>query len=118
MLSSDADHIYVADVVNCVNDATDIDDGADDGFLCGACEEGYQNPLTDMSVEGSLLFADDDRRELPALYHQDLQGGNSKSKHFVVEDGIVCEDCTDFPTFLPELSTGHASTLPSSGVCP
>ena len=56
-----------------------------------------------MSVVGSLLFTDDDRRELPALCHQELQGGNSKSKHFVLEDGVVYEDCTEFLTFLPEV---------------
>ena len=57
---------------------------------------------TEVSVEGSPLFADDDRRELPALYHQDLQGGNSKSKH-PTEDEIVYEHCTEFSMFLPEV---------------
>ena len=28
-----------------------------------------------------MFFTDDDRRELPALYHQHMQGGNSESKH-------------------------------------
>ena len=56
----------------------------------------------EVSVVDSPLFADDDRRELPALYHQDLQGGNSKSKHSN-EDEIVYQDCTEFSTFLPEV---------------
>ena len=104
-VDGDADDIFVADVENFVNDPVDVDDDADDEFLCGASEGRYQDLMTnatEVSVEGSPLFADDDMRELPALYHQDLQGGNSKSKH-PKEDEIVYEGCTGFSTFLPEV---------------
>ena len=51
-----------------------------------------------MSVVGSPLFTDDDRRELPALYHQDQQVGNSDSKYLEFE---IADD--EFLTFLPEV---------------
>ena len=79
-VDGDADDICVADVENCVDDPVDVDDDVDAEFLCGVCEESYQDLMTnapEVSVVDSPLFADDDRRELPALYHQDLQGGNS-----------------------------------------
>lgn len=51
-----------------------------------------------MSVVGSPLFTDDDRRGLPALYHQDTQGGNPESKH---EEFEIVDD--EFPTYLPDV---------------
>ena len=101
-VDGDADDICVADVEMFFDCTVDVDVDADDEFLCGVCEESYEDLMTNVSGEASPLFADDDRRELPALYHQDLQGGNSKSKH-PKEDEIVYEDCTEFPTFLPEV---------------
>ena len=88
---SDVADICIADVENTVEDTLDVNDSGDFELLCGVCEESCEDIMTnapEVSVVNSPLFADDDRRELPALYHQDLQGGNSKSKHFV-EDGIV-----------------------------
>ena len=67
-------------------------------FLCGVCEDGCEDHVnhTLVSVVGSPLFTDDDRSGLPALYHQDQQGGNPESKH--VEFEIVDDE---FPAFLP-----------------
>ena len=56
------------------------------------------NHAPEVSVVGSPLFTDDDRRELPALYHQDQQGGNSESKHLEID---IVDD--EFPMFLPEV---------------
>ena len=49
-------------------------------------------------VVGSPLVTDDDRRGLPALYLQDLQGGNPESKH---EEFEIVDD--EFPAFFPDV---------------
>ena len=66
--------------LRCCGDSVDVDLSE---FLCGVCEDGCEDHIdhTSVSVVGSPLFTDDDRRGLPALYHQDTQGGNPESKH-------------------------------------
>ena len=70
-------------------------------FYEESCEDGCEDPInhaSEVSVVGSPLLTDDDRRGLPALYHQDQQGGNPESKH--VEFEIVDEE---FPIFLSDV---------------
>ena len=81
------DDICVADVENCADDPVEADIDVDAEFLCGVCEERYQdliNHAPEVSVVGSPLFTDDDRRLGPADHDQQLQGGSEKSKHFEV----------------------------------
>ena len=58
-------------------------------FVCDERCEDLINHAPEVSVVGAPLFTDDDRRELSALYHQDLQGGNSKSKHSYGEEPVL-----------------------------
>ena len=91
-----------------IDDESDDSDDAgvevDAGVLCGICDESDSerlNQAPEVSVVGSPLFTNDDRRDLLALDHQDQQGGNSESKH-LEKCEIVYEDCTEFPASLPK----------------
>ena len=81
---SDADGICIADVEDCVEVSETADIDSDAEFLCGVCGESeldQDNHALEVSVAGSPLFTDDDRRSGPAEQDHQSQGGPGESKH-------------------------------------
>ena len=76
----DVGDICVADIDGEVYESRDVNVE----LMCGICNESDSDSdshAPEVSVVDSALFTDDDKRELPALYHQDQHVGNSESKH-------------------------------------